>query len=223
LRKYYNYKFHNHKFHNHKFHNHKFHNHKFHNHKFHNHKFHNLERNIFYKIDLTFYTTNNNKQQQQETRMTTIRMIWHQSKYSTLVLNRPLNATDNSRHPSGLIYEGDLPAGTFIKRYRMSVEELNGIMIWKGVGDLAAIIYDEDNELPDDYLKYCLQFLDLPENADLKHWVLHLDLWLLPPTEENSTHFFNRLRYDALYRSFDSLSDFIELLYTIRRLLLDKI
>ena len=159
--------------------------------------------------------------------MATVRMIWYQSSYSTLVLNRPLNATD--RPTTGLIYEGDLPPGTFIKRYRMAVEALSGMLMWKGAGDLAAIIYDEVNESPDDYMKYCLQFLDLPENADLKHWMKHLDatgdptLWWLHPTEPNTTAaFFGRLRYDGLSRNFDSLIEFVELLYSVQQVLRDR-
>ena len=160
--------------------------------------------------------------------MATIRMIWYQSSYSTLVLNRPLNATDRPRHPTGLIYEGDLPPGTFMKRYRMSVEALSGMLIWKGAGDLAAIIYDEVNESPDDYMKYCLQFLDLPENADLKQWMCDLDatgdptLWWVNPTELNTAAFFRRLRYDGLSRNFDSLIEFTELLYSVQRVLRNR-
>lgn len=160
--------------------------------------------------------------------MATIRMIWYQSSYSTLVLNRPLNATDQPRHPLDLMYEGDLPSTMFLKRYRMSVEQLSGVSIWKGAGDLSAIIYDEDNESPDDYLKYCLQFLDLPENADLKQWMRDLDatgdptLWWVHPTEPNTAAFFGRLRYDGLCRNFDSLLEFVDLLYVVQRLLRDR-
>jgi hypothetical protein len=161
--------------------------------------------------------------------MTTIRMIQYLPGTYSLVLNRPLNATDQPRHPLNLIHEDDLPSSMFIKRYRLSLQEAAGMSISKGAGDLAAIIYDEVNESPDDYLKYCLQFLDLPENADLKRWMQQMDdtgdyytRWWLHPTEPNPAAFFGRLRYEGLCRNFDNLTEFIDLLYAVQRLLRDR-
>lgn len=159
--------------------------------------------------------------------MTTVRMIEYLPGTYCLVLNRPLNATDQPRHPMDLMYENDLPSTMFLKRCRMSVEQLLDVSIWKGAGDLAAIIYDEVNESPDDYLKYCLQFLDLPENAELKQWMLHLDatgdytIWWRDQMEPNPVVTFFHSLNNGLWRNFDSLTEFTDLLYAVQRLLRD--
>jgi hypothetical protein len=77
-----------------------------------------------------------------------------------------------------LIFVEDIPAGGFVKRKRWhSNEQLTRLSAELGV-NLADIVLDEEKENLNDYIKYCLNFLEYDDDEDaiyIKEWLRDFD------------------------------------------------